>query len=277
MLIYCCLQCGESLGGSLSCRDHWIIAVHGSLHYFPRLPNVEKEEDFVDVGQILILPFNLNPVDQQSSPEKHLRPLVSWRPPDDPAGQSPQSPVAESLQCQSKVFYLSSFWNVVKSTSFGGCLSQIVDIYDDSLYDEILIDPFAWLNETMAIQDLRVLIIDSPQLKLSSLVKDEELECLQHSNGLEGIVRYAIRQLWLRQASNHSLYSSTFFVGYNIRHKSVCRISFPVFTFYFSVFRFSSQPSFHDESANLHLTPLRHFLLPAHLSELFMYINSWPI
>jgi hypothetical protein len=84
-----------------------------------------------------------------------------------------------------------------------------MDIYDDELYDELSVDPVNWLNEIMAIKDLRIIIIGSPRFEkhfTNNVCPENELD------NLEGLVLYAIKQLWLLKVASHSLYSTTFFV-----------------------------------------------------------------
>ena len=88
-------------------------------------------------------------------------------------------------------------------------ITQIMDIYDDELYDELSVDPVLWLNEIMATKDLRIIVIGSPRLEQhfkKDVVYENELD------NLEGLVLYAIKKLWLLKAASHSLYSTTFFV-----------------------------------------------------------------
>jgi hypothetical protein len=84
-----------------------------------------------------------------------------------------------------------------------------MDLYDDELYDELSVDPVLWLNEIMATKDLRIVVIGSPRLE-QHFKKDVGHE--KELDNLEGLVLYAIKQLWLLKAASHSLYSTTFFV-----------------------------------------------------------------
>lgn len=70
-------------------------------------------------------------------------------------------------------------------------------------------DPVQWLNDTTALQDLRILVIGSPRLEryLTNAIRSE-----RELDTLEGLVLYAVKQLWLRKVASHSLYSTTFFV-----------------------------------------------------------------
>ena len=88
-------------------------------------------------------------------------------------------------------------------------ITQIMDIYDDELYDELSVDPVLWLNEIMATKDLRIVVIGSPRLE-QHFKKDVGHE--NELDNLEGLVLYAIKKLWLLKAASHSLYSTTFFV-----------------------------------------------------------------
>ncbi|XP_046654067.1 uncharacterized protein LOC124344546 [Daphnia pulicaria] len=127
---------------------------------------------------------------------------------------------------------------------FKGLNARIMDIYDDELYDELSVDPAHWLNEIMAMKNLRIVVVGSPRLEqqfTNDVRPGNELD------NLEGLVLYAIKQLWLLKAASHSLYSTTFFV------------------------RFSNIP--YDGNTN-ELTPFRCFLLPMHCEELVFYINS---
>ena len=69
-------------------------------------------------------------------------------------------------------------------------------------------DPIQWLNETTASHDLRIVVIGSPRMErhLTNASRSEtELDTL------EGLVLYAVKQLWLRKVADHSLYSTIFF------------------------------------------------------------------
>nr|CAH0110203.1 unnamed protein product [Daphnia galeata] len=127
---------------------------------------------------------------------------------------------------------------------FKGLNARIMDLYDDELYDELSVDPVLWLNEIMATKDLRIVVIGSPRLE-QHFKKDVGHE--NELDNLEGLVLYAIKQLWLLKAASHSLYSTTFFV------------------------RFSNVPY---EGHTNELTPFRCFFLPMHCEELFFYINN---
>ncbi len=84
-----------------------------------------------------------------------------------------------------------------------------MDVHDDELYDELSVDPAHWLNEIMAMKDLRIVVVGSPRLEqhfTNDARPGNELD------NLEGLVLYAIKQLWLLKAASHSLYSTTFFV-----------------------------------------------------------------
>ncbi|XP_057374773.1 uncharacterized protein LOC130695627 isoform X2 [Daphnia carinata] len=121
---------------------------------------------------------------------------------------------------------------------------KIVDIYDDELYDELSVDPLHWLNEIMSTQNLRIIVIGSPRLEqhfANENRPENELDIL------EGLVLYAIKQLWFMRAASHSLYSTTFFVRF-------------------------SNTSYHGQTNKL--TPFRCFMLPTHCEELIFYINN---
>jgi len=84
-----------------------------------------------------------------------------------------------------------------------------MDVYDDEFYDELSVDPAHWLNEIMAMKDLRIVVIGSPRLEqhfTNNACPGNELD------NLESLVLYIIKQLWLLKAASHSLYSTTFFV-----------------------------------------------------------------
>lgn len=86
---------------------------------------------------------------------------------------------------------------------------QVIDIYDDDVYDDLSVDPILWLNQTMADHNLRYVIVGSFKLEryLSFLEPIEEnLDCL------EGLVLYAVKELRLRRVASQSLYSTTFYV-----------------------------------------------------------------
>lgn len=122
--------------------------------------------------------------------------------------------------------------------------AKIVDIYDDDLYDELSVDPIHWLNEIMATQDLRIVVIGSPRLEQHFA---HESRSENELDMLESLVLYAIKQLWLMRAASHSLYSTTFFVRF-------------------------SNISYHGQTNEL--TPFRCFMLPMHCEELIFYINN---